>query len=190
LRSFSNISSVCPSIPAAPPFALTRLYASQTSCLGTSNGFASGIGSSPHGLTHVQGRTGRLPRSTRITRFQRYDEPVRPFAPHRYFPPHGSAIWTFPFASGRQVPTFHTRACAGLTPPFMPVIARIVNRCPPSLVPGQRLEPGFDDVHMLSTLHWRFTHVRLPSAHLTGCNPPFPNTLTTPAIVPAQLPVV
>ena len=36
----------------------------------------------------------------------------------------------------------------------------------------------------------RFTHVRLPSTHLTGFVPPFPRTLTTPAIVPEQLPVV
>ena len=155
-----------------------------------SNGFASATGSSPCRLTHTQGRTGRPPRSTRITRLHRYDGPVRPFAPHRYFPPCGSSTWTFPFPSGRQVPTFHTRACAGLTPPLMPVAARPVGRHLPSFVPGQRLEPGFDDVPTLSTLHRRFTHVRLPNAHLTGFCPPFPSTLTTPAVVPAQLPVV
>jgi hypothetical protein len=42
----------------------------------------------------------------------------------------------------------------------------------------------------LSTLCRRFTHVRLPSTHLTGLRPPFPRTLTTPAVVPEQLPVV
>ena len=36
----------------------------------------------------------------------------------------------------------------------------------------------------------RFTLVRLPSAYLTGQLPPFPETLTTPAIGPEQLSVV
>ncbi|HEX5864381.1 MAG TPA: hypothetical protein VF014_09025, partial [Casimicrobiaceae bacterium] len=35
-----------------------------------------------------------------------------------------------------------------------------------------------------------FTCVRLPETHLTGSLPPFPATLTTPAIVPEQLAVV
>src|SRR5215510_16126611 len=33
----------CPSTPAAPLFALTRLYASHTSCFGILNGFTSGL---------------------------------------------------------------------------------------------------------------------------------------------------
>jgi len=44
--------------------------------------------------------------------------------------------------------------------------------------------------NILSTPCRRFTHVRLPSTHLTGFVPPFPGTLTTSAIVPKQLPVV
>jgi len=72
---------------------------------------------------------------------------------------------------------------------FVPVTARPVSRHLPSLVPGQQLEPGFDDVPTLSTRRQRFTRVRLPSAHLTGC-PAFSATLTTPAIEPAQLAVV
>ena len=43
---------------------------------------------------------------------------------------------------------------------------------------------------MLSTLHQRFTFVRLPGAHLTGFCPPFPATLTTSALIPPQLTVV
>ena len=58
---------------------------------------------------------------------------------------------------------------------FMPVIARAVGRLPPSFVPGQQLEPGFDDVPTLSTRHQRFTRVRLPSAHLTGSSRLFRN---------------
>jgi len=50
----------------------------------------------------------------------------------------------------------------------MPVTTQAVSRHPLSLVPGQRLEPGFGDVYTLSTRQQRFTRVRLPSAHLTG----------------------
>ena len=51
---------------------------------------------------------------------------------------------------------------------FMPVTTRAVDRLPPSFIPDQQLEPGFDDVPTLSTDRRRFTHVRLPRAHLTG----------------------
>jgi len=71
----------------------------------------------------------------------------------------------------------------------MPVAARPVGRLPPSFVPDQQLESGFGDVPTLSTRHQRFTRVRLTSAYLTG-TPAFSATLTTPAIVPAQLAVV
>jgi hypothetical protein len=49
----------------------------------------------------------------------------------------------------------------------MPVAARTVDRHLPSFIPGQRLEPGFDDNSTLSTRHQRFTRVRLTSRHLT-----------------------
>src|SRR5262249_20628506 len=57
----------------------------------------------------------------------------------------------------------------------MPVTTRAVSRCPPSFVPEQRLDSGFDDIHTLSTFHQRFTHVRLFSAHLTGLSRLFLN---------------
>jgi hypothetical protein len=40
-------------------------------------------------------------------------------------------------------------------------------QAPARLVPGQRLDPGFDDVNTLSTLQQWFTHVRLLGSHLT-----------------------
>ena len=112
-------------------------------------------------------RVGSL-RSARVTRLHRSYEPIRPCTPHRYSAPHGSATWRSPFASGRQVPTFHTRAVHWPHAVFMPVAARTVGRHPPSFIPGQRLEPGFGDIPTLSTGHRRFTCVRLASAHLTG----------------------
>jgi hypothetical protein len=132
----------------------------------TAYGFASGIGSSPCGLTASQGWRVGLLRSTCVTRLPCYYEPVRPCASHRYAHPGGASTWISPFASRRQVPTFHTRACAGLTP-FMPVITRAISRRRSHSVPDQRLESGFDDVPTLSTRRQRFTHVRLSSAHLT-----------------------
>ena len=71
-------------------------------------------------------------------------------------------------ASELQVPTFHTRASRWSHAVFMPVAARPVSRHPPSFLPDQQLEPGFGDVPTLSTLHQRFTCVRLTGAHLTG----------------------
>ena len=78
-------------------------------------------------------------------------------------------------ASGRQVPTFRTRASRWSHAVFVPVAARPVSRHPPSFIPSQRLEPGFGDVPMLSTGHQRFTCIRLTSAHLTGLSRLFRN---------------
>ncbi len=68
-------------------------------------------------------------------------------------------------AIGSHVP--HKSLCRAHAA-LAPVITRAVSRHPPRLVPGQRLEPGFDDVPTLSTRCQRFTHVRLPGTYLTG----------------------
>ena len=68
-------------------------------------------------------------------------------------------------ATGSHVPHTSLRWAHAV---FMPVTTRAVSRHRPSSVPGQQLEPGFDDVPTLSTRRQRFTRVRLPSAHLTG----------------------
>ena len=47
-------------------------------------------------------------------------------------------------------------------------------QAPPRLIPGQQLDPGFDDAATLSTLHQWFTHVRLLGSHLTPSRAPFP----------------
>src|SRR4030095_6817852 len=74
------------------------------------------MGSSHDWLTDTLSEIVGLLRSARITRLLCSYEPVRPFASHRYSIPHGSTTWRSPFASRRQVPTFRTRACPGLTP--------------------------------------------------------------------------
>ena len=58
------------------------------------------------------------------------------------------------------------------------------------LRPKRKVAPGFDNIPRLSTRHRRFTHVRLTGAHLTGSHPPFPATLTTPAVSPGRLAAV
>src|SRR5262249_30757775 len=131
-------------------------------------GFASYTSSSHCWLACLLGwRVGSLC-STRITGLPRSYGPVRPCASHRYSAPHGSATWSSPLASRRQVPTFRTRASRWPHAVFMPVTTRTVGRHLPSFFPGQQLEPGFGDVPTLSTRHQRFTCVRLASAHLTG----------------------
>jgi len=58
---------------------------------------------------------------------------------------------------------------------LVPAVARAVNRHPPSFVPDQQLESGFDDVPTLSTHKRWFTCVHLSSAHLTGTSRLFRN---------------
>jgi len=53
-----------------------------------------------------------------VTGLHRYYGVFRPCAPHRYSGSCGSTAWAAPFASGRQVPTFHERAWIRLTPPL------------------------------------------------------------------------
>jgi hypothetical protein len=74
-----------------------------------------------------------------------------------------------------QVPTFRTKATLWSHAVCMPVATRTIGRHPPSFIPGQQQEPGFDDIPTLSTLHQRFTHVRLTSAYLTGYSRLFRN---------------
>src|SRR3954469_11812616 len=68
----------------------------------------------------------------------------------------------------------------------MPDATLAVSGSPPALIPGQRLLPGFDIVHTLSTLHRWFTRVRLPDPHLTQSRRAFSLTLTTGALDPSR----
>jgi hypothetical protein len=52
-------------------------------------------------------------------------------------------------------------------------------RAPARLIPELCTHPGSDAISCFSTLHQRFTHVRLPDPHLTTLTPPFPSSLTT-----------
>src|SRR3954471_12333432 len=86
-------------------------------------------------------------------------------------------------ATGSQVPcSSQDRARATL----MPDATLAVSGSPPALIPEQRLLPGFDVVHTLSTLRRWFTRVRLPDPHLTRSRRAFSLTLTTGALDPSR----
>ena len=86
-------------------------------------------------------------------------------------------------ATGSQVPcSSQDRARATL----MPDATLAVSGSPPALIPGQRLLPGSDVVHMLSTLRRWFTCVRLSDPHLTRSRRAFSLTLTTGALYPSR----
>ena len=95
--------------------------------------------------------------SIEFPRLHRSYGSLRPCASHRASHPWGSAPWTSPFASRRQVPTFRTRAWCRVTPPLC--------RVPPSQAAGSRwtcpgltTRPGFDTVPTLSTRCRWFIH--------------------------------
>src|SRR5919112_5379814 len=149
-------------------------WRSETACPAAS--VRSPDSSRPGRLIAERTRATRLLRSTRITRLHRYYETVRPCAPRRYSAPHsfrclGRSLWPV-------VPTHDRPRWGDRFPRSMPMPDpssrhlyaghRLANRqAPARLVPGQQLDPGFDDVDTLSTLHQWFTHVRLLGSHLT-----------------------
>src|SRR5262249_22143755 len=55
-----------------------------------------------------------------------------------------------------------------------------------TLIPGPRLEPGFDDVLPLSTPPQWFPCVRLLGSYLTGSRPACSGTLTTGTLNPSR----
>ena len=135
---------------------------------------ASGMHSSPNGLTHPFSRTIQPLRSARITRLRRYYGLIRPCATPWYCRPRGSAPCGFPLSSwtpGSHVPRESPDRDHAA---FMPVTTESVSRSRLGWVPDQRLKPGFGDVPTLSTPHRRFTCVRLLGPHLTGSGRPFP----------------
>src|SRR3954447_24525302 len=140
---------------------------------GCTHDLASGMNSSPFRLIHSFGRTIQPLRSARITRLRRYYGLIRPCATPRYCRPRGSAPCGFPLPSwppGSHVPRESPDRDHAA---FMPVTAEPVSRSRLGWVPGQRLKPGFGDIHTLSTPHRRFTCVRLLGPHLTGSRPAF-----------------
>src|SRR4051794_1602296 len=132
--------------------------------------------SRPRRLTTKRPRAPRPLRSTRITGLHRYYETVRPPAPYRYSTPHSFRCLEFSLSptsptSGRQ---YRGEAFPRSPPEPEPSSRHLCaghhqgsRQVSPRLIPGQQLDPGFDVVATLSTLHQWFTHVRLLGSHLT-----------------------
>jgi hypothetical protein len=74
-------------------------------------------GVAARGCRTVLGWIGQPLRSSPIAGLRHYYGLIRPCAPHWYSHAHGVSICVSPFASGRQVPEFRTRACIDFTPP-------------------------------------------------------------------------
>jgi len=133
--------------------------------------------------------------STRITRLHRYYGTVRPCAPPRYSAPRSDrCLGSSLSRPGSQRPIETGRRYRGDTfPRSMPEPEPSSRRLhaghhagskqvSPALIPGHRLDPGFDATYSLSTRHQRFAHARLLGSHLTPSRGAFPATLTTPAL--------
>ncbi len=119
-------------------------------------------------------------RSVRITGLLRYYELVRPCAARRYSRPRNRPGFSrlLPwhrndrFPRSMQEPGPDSRHLnAGRRPGGQ--------QDSPGLLPGQRTDPGFDDIHSLSTPHRWFTCIRLSGPYLTPLCAPFPRPLTT-----------
>ena len=134
-------------------------------------------------MTTKRTRATRPLRSARITGHPRYYEPVRPYAPTRYSAPH--SFRCLGCSLSPAVPTPDRRRRGDRFPRSVPMpdlSSRHLyaghhlasQQAPARLVPGQRLDPGFDDIATLSTLPQWFTHVRLLGSHLTPSRAPFP----------------
>src|SRR5262249_40262717 len=108
---------------------------------------------------------------------------VRPRAPHRYSTPCRFRCLGHSLRPAGPTPNRHRRG--DRFPRFVPMPAsssrhlyaghRLASKqVSARLIPGQQLDPGFDDADTLSTFHQWFTFVRLLEAHLTPSRAPFP----------------
>src|SRR6516225_8533200 len=161
-RSASNSKIDCPSTPAAPWFAFTRLKASQTSRFGIENGFA------------LSTRSSRLPVGAR-PRLNNAAPSLQPYyrafaattgcsapqAPHRYCRPCGfSRLRLLPWhrSRGSHVPY---QSLVELRAAYMPDAARAGFRVLPDFSQRQGQPPVLTSPNPLSTLHRRFACARL-----------------------------
>ena len=106
------------------------------------------------------------PRSTGITPLHSYYEAVRPSPAHRYFRPRGwSRLRLFPWhrRPGSHVPY---QSLIELRAVYMPDAAWAVSVHPPSLSRKMGQPPVLTSSNPISTLHRRFTYVRLSQSCL------------------------
>src|SRR3990172_3559682 len=145
-RSASNSAIDCPSTPAAPWLAFTRLKASHTSRLGIGNGFASPTGSSRCQMASV-GQWPRLNNAAPSLRlhYRAFNATTDCSAPALRVGTLALAVGAacdLSLGIGVQVLTFHTKAWSSFAPstcrmPLGPYQAS------PELIPEEGSPPGF-----------------------------------------------
>ena len=126
-------------------------------------------------------------RSTGITPLHHYCRAVRPSPAHRYFRPRGwSRLCFFPWhrRPGSHVPY---RSQIELRAVYMPDAAWAVSVHPPSLSRKMGQPPVLTSSKSLSTLHRRFTCVRLSQSCLPESCSGFSATFTTIAFDDSSL---
>src|SRR5258708_27748468 len=119
--------------------------------------------------------------SAGITPLRRYYEAVRPSPAHRYFRPRGwSRLRLFPWhrRPGSHVPY---KSQIELRAAYMPDAAWAVSVHPPSLSRKKGQPPVLTSSNPISTLHRRFTYVRLSQSCLPKSCSSFSATFTTVA---------
>ena len=143
------------------------------------------MGSSRCRLTHPRGQIVGPLRSACVARLRRYYGLIRPCATHRDL-----VLVGLPLGPSLGIVTTGSHVLHESQNPahatFTPVTVKAVSRFRLDFIPGQRLKPGFDDVHTLSTPHQWFTCVRLLGSYLTGSRPAFSGTLTTGTLNPSR----
>jgi len=87
-----------------------------------------------------------------LQNLQHYYGSLRPCAPPRYSHTRGASTGVSPLTAGRQVPTFHIRACIKFTPSSCRRPSGQLIRCPPDLSQG-------NDYPSVLTSSLRFRHV-------------------------------
>ena len=182
-----------------PGMALTRRYASHTSHFEISNDFPCDTDLPTRFLPGTLVDRTNNPRwagpfaPPPLQGLHHYYEPVRQHAPRRYSTPHSFCCLVLfllpPQTCGRRYRDLPSHVpCSSRRPGSRRLHAghrQASKRAPARLIPGQGVRPGFDVTYWLSTLHQRFTCVRLPDPHLTP-EGAFSSSLTTHGIQPTQ----
>src|SRR6266852_3334534 len=191
-RSLSNSSIVCPSIPAAPRFAFTCLYASHTSRFAIQNGLALFTRILPVRVVHWIKPDDDAPsvQSHYRTFFPNtcVSAPVLRIGTQTLAVTDHLGFSLSIGATGSCVP-YRSRSQSHAA--FMPDAGWAISRhFPNPCSQNPDPNPGFDVVSGLTTRHQRFTRVRLLETHLTECSSAFSNNAHHQGSLPSQLVVV
>jgi hypothetical protein len=182
----------CPSIPAAPRFAFTCLYASHTSRFAIQNGLALFTRILPVRVVHWIKPDDDAPSVQ--SHYRTFIPTTGVSAP---VPRIGTQTLTAVSRLGRSLRIGATGSCVPYRSlsqghaAFMPdagwaISRHLPNPCSRDTDPN----PGFDVALGLTTRHQRFTHVRLLETHLTKYSSAFSHNAYHQGSLPSQLGVV